>query len=188
MGSLRHHQGQINDLLELIDYIEGNNLILVEIGSFKGESMEIFANSGKFSKIYCIDPWKNGYDDDDTSSNVVQFVESFFDKRKEKYPFVEKIKMTSLEAADAFQDTSIDIVYIDGDHRPEMVKKDIHKWFGKVKPNGYISGHDWYYRDGLIQKTIIETIGHPDHICEHVMYGGNGDGSWIKNKNNIKMI
>ena len=160
---------------------------MVEIGSFEGESMEIFANSGKFSKIYCIDPWTNGYDMDDSSSELVEFVESSFDIRKSNFPFVEKIKMTSLDGVKLFEDSSIDMVYIDGNHRPEMIKLDIINWLNKVKSNGYITEHDWYYRDGLIQQTIIDTIGEPDYICNHVMYGGNGDGSWIKNKNNIKI-
>ena len=49
---LRTYPGQINDILELIENIDGNNLTLVEVGSYMGESMEIFAKSGKFKKIY----------------------------------------------------------------------------------------------------------------------------------------
>ena len=48
---LRKHEGQINDIIELIENIEGDNLTLIEVGSYMGESMELFAKSGKFKKI-----------------------------------------------------------------------------------------------------------------------------------------
>ena len=57
---LRTYPQQKKDLEILISKINGENLTLVEIGSYMGESMEIFAQSGKFSKIICIDPWTNG--------------------------------------------------------------------------------------------------------------------------------
>jgi predicted O-methyltransferase YrrM len=180
---LRTYQGQIKDLQLILEQINKKNLIMVEIGSFMGESMEIFANSGLFDKIYCVDPWKNGYDDTDGSSNMVEIAEATFDNKKSKFNFVEKIKSPSLEACERFENESIDMVYIDGNHQPNMVKKDIISWSQKIKKGGFICGHDWFYQDGLIQKTIIETIGIPDYICNHVMYGGEGDGSWIKIKN-----
>jgi hypothetical protein len=185
MGSLRHYPGQINDLIELLQNIEGSDLTLVEVGSFEGESMEIFAKSGKFKKIYCVDPWQNGYDETDTSNNMVENAEVSFDAKKTQYPFVTKIKLKSLDAVNLFDDDSIDMVYIDGDHRPESVKLDIINWVKKIKPDGYITGHDWYYENGLIQESVISCIGEPDYICLHVSMGGNGDGSWLKNKKNI---
>lgn len=183
---LRTYRGQIRDLELLLENIKKNNLILVEIGSFMGESMEIFASSGFFDKIYCIDPWKNGYDSDDTSSSIVESAESKFDEKKTKFNFVEKIKSTSIEVSNRFEDESVDMIYIDGNHQPDMVKLDILSWLPKIKKEGFICGHDWFYKNGLIQKTIIETIGYPDFICNHVSFGGEGDGSWLKIKKNIK--
>jgi hypothetical protein len=179
---LRVYPGQIRDLTLLLEKIEGNELTLVEIGSFMGESMEIFARSGKFKKIYCVDPWKNGYDLTDGSSHIVESAESSFDVRHANYNFVEKIKLESLVASEKFADESIDMIYIDGNHQPDMVKKDILSWYPKVKKGGYICGHDWFYNEGLIQSTIIESIGNPDFICNHVAFGGEGDGSWMKKK------
>lgn len=77
---LRIYPGQINDLYELINQIVGNNLILVEVGSYMGESMEIFAKSGKFKKIYCVDPWL----DTDTTTNNVSESEKHFDTKKKR--------------------------------------------------------------------------------------------------------
>jgi hypothetical protein len=175
---LRVHEGQINDLIELIENINGTDLVLVEVGSFMGESMEIFAKSGKFKKIYCVDPWLNT---DTTTDNVVES-EKHFDQKKLNYDIVEKIKSTSLDASKIFEDETIDVVYIDAEHTPEAVKKDILTWLPKLKEDGYMSGHDWEFRGGILQKSILETIGFPDYICKHVIHGGKSDGSWIKNK------
>lgn len=107
--------------------------------------------------------------------------------KKKEFDFVQKIKMTSYDASKKFDDDSIDIVYIDAEHTPEAIKNDITYWLPKVKKEGYISGHDWEFKGGILQNSIIKTIGNPDYICKHVIHGGNSDGSWIKNKKNIKI-
>lgn len=178
---LRTYPGQINDLIELLENIKGVDLTLVEVGSYMGESMEIFAKSGKFKKIFCVDPWL----DSDTTTNNVSESEKHFDEKKLNYHFVEKIKMTSINASKLFENETVDMVYIDAEHTPEAVKNDILNWLTKIKPDGYITGHDWEFKNGIIQKSIIETIGMPDYICKHVIRGGKSDGSWIKNKKNI---
>lgn len=178
---LRTYPGQINDLIELMENIKGDDLVLVEVGSYMGESMEIFAKSGRFKKIYCVDPWL----DIDTTTDNVSDSEKHFDTRKSKYDFVEKIKNTSFDASKIFEDNSIDVVYIDAEHTPEAVKKDILNWLPKIKTEGYITGHDWEFRGGVLQNSIIETIGMPDYICKHVIHGGKSDGSWVKNKKKI---
>jgi hypothetical protein len=183
---LRSYPQQKKDLEILISKIERNNLVLIEIGSYMGESMEIFADSGLFSKIICIDPWTNGYDFEDLSSLDCEDAELHFDERKSKYDFVEKIKNKNENVVSMFENESIDIIYIDGNHQPSEVKRDILNWLPKIKKDGIISGHDWFLEDGKIQKTIIETIGHPDFLCGHPSHGTEGDGSWFKYKSNIK--
>lgn len=49
---------------------------------------------------------------------------------------------SSLEAATRIDDDSIDICFIDADHRYEHVKKDIMAYLPKVKENGFLCGHD----------------------------------------------
>lgn len=49
---MRETQQQKQDLIDLLSEIAFNNLTLVEIGSYAGESAEIFAKSKKFKKKY----------------------------------------------------------------------------------------------------------------------------------------
>lgn len=53
------------------------------------------------------------------------------------------IRRGSLSVAKQFEDASLDFVFIDADHTYEAVKADIAAWAPKVKPSGWISGHDY---------------------------------------------
>ncbi len=46
-------------------------------------------------------------------------------------------------AAREFGDNSLDFVFLDADHSVEGVTADIAAWWPKVKPNGYLCGHDY---------------------------------------------
>jgi len=55
---------------------------MVEIGSYSGESAEIFAMSKKFKTIICIDPWKTDINGDEKNSYTsMNAVEKSFDDR-----------------------------------------------------------------------------------------------------------
>ena len=50
--------------------------------------------------------------------------------------------MTSLAAARWLADT-LDFVFIDADHTYEAVKADIAAWRQKIRPEGWVTGHDY---------------------------------------------
>ncbi len=52
------------------------------------------------------------------------------------------IKGESTRVAQQFSDGSLDLVFIDADHREEAVLADIAAWRPKVRPGGTLSGHD----------------------------------------------
>ena len=62
---MRIRRKEISGLVSLTRYVQGSNLTMVEIGSYAGESTEIFAFNKKFERVYAVDPWENGYDDED---------------------------------------------------------------------------------------------------------------------------
>jgi predicted O-methyltransferase YrrM len=172
-----HHQGLV-DFCEKIKTILGNNFKLVEIGSYMGESAEIFSTHFPESEIICIDPWEGKFDDSDPCSkdNYVD-VEEQFDLRTSSYPNIKKLKGYSTEF-----NIECDIVYIDGRHFYEGVKEDIIHWLPMVKKGGIISGHDYYDSEDPflkmnphifgVQKAVKEIVGIPDFTFI--------DGSWIK--------
>jgi hypothetical protein len=53
------------------------------------------------------------------------------------------IREESSEASRIVADSYADLVYVDGDHRPEYVLKDLRAWFPKVRMGGVICGDDF---------------------------------------------
>lgn len=53
------------------------------------------------------------------------------------------LKMASVEAAALINDGSLDFVFLDADHSYEGLKADIAAWLPKVKPGGWLCGHDY---------------------------------------------
>jgi len=56
-------------------------------------------------------------------------------------------RTSTVLAAKAFQDASLDVVYIDGDHKWWSVLQDLTAWWPKVSPGGALIGHDFHLND-----------------------------------------
>lgn len=156
------HMSHLQDLIN--DYLVGKkDLVGIEIGSYGGESTEMFLNSGAFKSFYCIDPWLNSFDPNDpTGDDGLNIAEQRFDELFKNNPIVKKIKMLSNDARSTFdswfKDQGIDFIYIDGDHRYESVLHDLINYAPLVKIGGIVAGHDY------VDETTISDAGIPDHI------------------------
>lgn len=165
--NMRPDSNGLVDLIALMASKKEGKLTMIEIGSYQGESMEIFAKSGHVQKIICIDPWKSGYDNADVASKSdMNKVEAAFDERAAAAKeFAEVVKHkgtidTFIKSEDFCPD--IDFVYIDACHRYEGCKHDIEMCINAVKPTIAYSGHDFV--DGWcgVKKAVNELLGEPD--------------------------
>ena len=52
------------------------------------------------------------------------------------------IEALSIDGAKFIQDFSLDLVFIDADHSYPWVKSDIQTFSKKIKPGGWLTGHD----------------------------------------------
>lgn len=170
----------LSDLVNAAYARANHPLVMVEIGSYAGQSMEIFAKTQKFSKILCVDPWQKNYDSTDPASSTdMDVVEQIFDsKALAASSFAQIIKhkgtidtfVTSNEFAKL---DHIDLVYIDANHQYEFVKHDIWTSLTILKPLIAISGHDYSLSSWLgVSKAVHEVVGVPDMTFS--------DTSWIK--------
>ena len=167
----------LRNLCRLIKKLYGEEITIVEVGSFIGESSVIFAQEFPKGKIYCIDPWLSGYDEKDGASDFnYDEVEKEFDYRIKDYPNIIKTKGKSLDFK-----IECDIVYIDGCHKYECVKEDILHWIPFTKKA--VCGHDFQPKstDSIsphtagIRIAVEEIFTNPDSVFS--------DGSWIKQIN-----
>jgi len=134
---------QLNALRALYSWANEINVdgIAVEVGTFSGENAVVMAKY--FNRVVTIDPWLNGYDKDDHASNAgMAEVEKKYLERTESFTNISHIKLPSIEASKQFDDGSVDLVYLDGDHRAEALVADIDAWKPKVRPGGILAGHD----------------------------------------------
>jgi hypothetical protein len=77
----------------------------------------------------------------------------------------EILRMSSRDAAERIQDGSLDFVFIDADHSYAGCKADIQAWLPKIKPGGFIAGHDYDHPDFPdfgVKRAVDEIFGVPE--------------------------
>lgn len=163
---MRQDENGIKGLKELISHLP-DDIVGIEIGSYAGESSEIFAESGKFKKLYCLDFWQDGFYADRGTAGA----EKLFDQVVIKYPCIEKVKANSNDIATIFNGVKIDFIYIDGDHEYSQVSRDIKNSQLILKGHGFIAGHDYVKEFPGVQMAVRENIKTFDVFV---------DSSWLK--------
>lgn len=119
--------------------------VMIEVGSYVGKSAAFMAveiaNSGKAIEFYCVDTWR--MEDVPGVQGSGCTLPKFFRNLTPVIELVRPLNLPSVRAAKAFDDESVDFVFIDGDHSEESVRSDIEAWLPKVKQGGVIAGHDY---------------------------------------------
>lgn len=126
--------------------IKGEDIKIVEVGSWTGCSTYLIANEiqGR-GKVFAVDHW-NGNDTTVLAETAKrQDTYKIFQSNMEKmgvWDTIHPIKASSEEAVGQFEDESLDMVFIDADHRYDYIIKDLKAWLPKVKKGGILCGHD----------------------------------------------
>lgn len=124
-----------------------------EIGVNFGEYGVVLCKAGL--KMYGIDCWENykGYKREGTYKSQKEKAEK--NLKGLDYTIIHKY---SHEAAEDFEDDSLDFVYIDGNHTLPYVVQDIFLWERKVRHGGIIAGHDYANISGFRERKPFEQI------------------------------
>jgi len=120
-----------NDFTQLIN--KRKYKIGVEIGVYKGIFSNYLLKESELDKLYSIDPWRNI----DGSSNL-WLAKKCRNKLKQYGNRSIIIETTSMDAVKAFEDESIDFIYIDGDHSYKATMDDMVSWLPKIKIGGCV--------------------------------------------------
>lgn len=133
---------------EMLDTILHGGESCVEVGVFEGDfSAEILVRSPK--ELVLVDPWRHQSKEvypDDHANRIKHDFDAVHDKVKERFAADSRVRMIrgfSLEESPKFDNDSLDFVYIDAIHTFESCLCDIVSWYHKVKPGGWLCGHDY---------------------------------------------
>lgn len=148
----------------------------VEVGTFKGHFSRDIMQSWE-GTLYMVDVWSpldaSEYVDASNHKNfergsvygeAINSISGYEDRAI-------MIRAKSEKAAEMFEDASLDFVYIDANHAYEYVAQDIRLWYPKVKPGGYLCGHDYIDIDWNADPNFDQN-GKDKHIYSGSHYFG----------------
>lgn len=155
--------------------------LLVEIGSFAGESTRVFLDAGL--RVHAIDPWDNAvrdrlhegawnYNPNHRWHFDMADAERVFDALLPPYPD-RLVKRKGYDAGfvEEYAPGSLDAVYIDSIHTFEETTAAIRRWRPKVKAGGLLAGHDYVSYFPGVMRAVSETLGQPQRVF--------ADTSWV---------
>ncbi|HPD17894.1 MAG TPA: class I SAM-dependent methyltransferase [Planctomycetota bacterium] len=157
--------------------------VAAEIGVFKGCFSQTILDLNRPATLHLVDPWAGEVSSGGVTGQgdeLYQLVLGRF-QRKIEAGQVAVHRKTSAQAAQEFPDGHFDWVFLDANHGFAGMMQDLEAWFPKVKPGGYITGHD--YTDvkgyGVIQAVDEFRQRAPVHL---VALSGDEYASFVLRK------
>lgn len=164
-------------LIEMLDFLTAHPLAemgrVVEIGTYLGESTAMLAEY--FEEVVTVDPWDLEFMRSVSTNPELTMldIKREFEKNTAGWGNVTHYRMPSLLASRIVRDQTVDMVYIDGWHRVIPCVVDILAWLPKIRPGGWLGGHDYTTSDySEVIPATMYTIGRPDRTFQ--------DDSWLK--------
>ena len=150
-----------DELKWLAEQASAKNLI-VEIGSFKGRSTRALGDNA-LGKVIAIDHWNGedyvGLNEEQRQLLYKEFCTNLSDLIESKKVTPYRMNSGDVNNVPELEQLKPDMVFIDGDHMYENIKRDIEIWLPKVVNGGLICGHDAAYYPVI--RSVRELI--PDH-------------------------
>lgn len=117
-----------------------------EVGVQCGEHAETLLQAG-VDFLFLVDLWAQQPDYFDVANVHDAHHQQNYEEtliRMAKYPGRFSVKRgASVALAREFNDGYFDFVYIDANHNLEPVRADLRAWYPKVRPGGWLCGHDF---------------------------------------------
>jgi len=142
------HKGDV--LLSLVRTLgrHGRSVRVVEIGVSHAENTDfLLRHSVDIAAYFGVDPYLDREDALEVAQSVYK-----------RYPQAELLRETSAEALSRFDDRSLDLVFVDGDHSYGHCKHDVVNWGRKVRPGGVLCGHDFALEFPGCVQAVLEEI------------------------------
>jgi hypothetical protein len=148
--------------------------ICAEIGVWEGDFSRRILDSTRPAKLHLIDPWRYEQDiayKDSLYGGQIGGSQAKLDKIYARVcqRFAQEIgnqqviihRGDSHMVCEQFDDDYFDWIYIDGNHLYEFALRDLHMYYRKVKPGGYLTGDDYSeggWWQGGVKKAVDEFV------------------------------
>lgn len=143
--------------------------VVAEIGVAEGLFSDFVMSAAQPRTYHLIDPWEHqdraDYEKDINNVSAVEHdtrYENIVSRYSDRIDAGQVVlhRNYSDQVVEEFEDGYFDWVYIDGLHTYDGVKSDLANYYDKVKPGGFILGHD-YANHALAQNMgfgVIEAV------------------------------
>lgn len=169
---------------QFLNYFIKQGSVGAEIGVHRGDLSQIIVGFNP-KKLYLIDCWRSysQYDSEpqfnyDNHKNNLRLVSNRLHFQIEN-GMVEIINDFSVNASKNNSIEPLDWFYLDANHQKEFCLEDLIAWKDKLKPDGFIMGHDYEHRPSE-QYGVIEAVA---EFCKkykwEIEYLCSGDTSYI---------
>lgn len=124
---------------------------VVELGCYAGKSTAVMAPICRqnVSSYVAIDNfWGTDPNDPATKNQRKRNMLEVFENNMIAmglWDYIEVHKIDSAASAQMFVDGEVDFCFIDADHSPEGIARDIEAWWPKIKVGGTLGGHDYQW-------------------------------------------
>lgn len=152
----------------LLDELAAERPTIVEIGSWLGTGstrvlIDFVRNRG--GRLHCVDTWEGtpGIDNHAKIASNYDVFATFWHNVHAAggESIVTAHRSTSIRAATDWPEATVNMVFVDADHRFASVQQDIAAWLAKLPPGGTMAGHDCECR--VTAANLARLIQGKDH-------------------------
>ena len=149
-----------NNLEKFLDKTKENNIL--EIGCFEGLSTVFFADNfldNINSSLTCVDPFLT-IDNNDHKDFLQNDEEMNFEYNISICKNSDKITVHKITSDGFFKNNTkkYNLIYIDGCHEPDFIKRDMENSFSILEKNGIMWMDDYQGGDGIQYKNIMDDF------------------------------
>jgi len=149
------------------------NAVCAEIGVWKGDFSDRILRVTRPRELHLIDPWafqpefpKRRYSGNMAGSQ--EDMDAICEAVRQRFAHASEVRVHrrfSSDLVDILQGTTLDWVYIDGNHSKTFVKQDLELSWQCLRSGGYVTGDDYFWRDPDGSYGVREAV--EEFAAEH---------------------